>query len=263
MKAYLAILSSRFLALLQYRAAAIAGVGTQLFFGLVRVMIFDGFYRSSSGPQPMNYDQVVTYIWLGQAMLALTLLAVDNDVAVMIRTGNVAYEMTRPVDLYAFWFARALSGRAAPLVMRAIPIFIIAGLFLGLQPPVSLRAGLMFTVSAFGGLLMASSLVALTTISLLWTISGEGLNRLALPLIFFFSGIGIPLPFFPDWSQPLVAALPFRGLIDTPFRIYLGHLSGQAATAAVLHQLAWIMALVIIGRVILARGLRKLVVQGG
>jgi len=263
MKAYLAILSSRFLALLQYRAAAIAGVGTQLFFGLVRVMIFDGFYRSSSGPQPMTYDQVVTYIWLGQAMLALTLLAVDNDVAVMIRTGNVAYEMTRPVDLYAFWFARALSERAAPLVMRAIPIFIIAGLFLGLQPPVSLRAGLMFIVSAFGGLLMASSLVALTTISLLWTISGEGLNRLALPLIFFFSGIGIPLPFFPDWSQPLVAALPFRGLIDTPFRIYLGQLSGQAATAAVLHQLAWIMALVIIGRVILARGLRKLVVQGG
>ena len=81
MKAYLAILSSRFLALLQYRAAAVAGVCTQLFFGLVRVMIFDGFYRSSSGPQPMTYDQVVTYIWLGQAMLALTLLAVDNDVA--------------------------------------------------------------------------------------------------------------------------------------------------------------------------------------
>jgi ABC-2 type transport system permease protein len=75
------------------------------------------------------------------------------------------YEMTRPVDLYAFWFARALSGRAAPLVMRAIPIFIIAGLFLGLQPPVSLKAGLMFIVSAFGGLLMASSLVALTTIA--------------------------------------------------------------------------------------------------
>ena len=72
MKAYLAILSSRFLALLQYRAAAVAGVCTQLFFGLVRVMIFDGFYRSSSGPQPMTYDQVVTYIWLGQAMLALS-----------------------------------------------------------------------------------------------------------------------------------------------------------------------------------------------
>jgi hypothetical protein len=31
----------------------------------------------------------------------------------------------------------------------------------------------------------------------------------------------------------------------------------------VLSQLAWIMALVIIGRVILARGLRKLVIQGG
>ena len=100
MKAYRAILVSRFLTLLQYRAAAMAGVGTQLFFGLVRVMIYDGFYRSSSTPQPMTSEQVITYIWLGQAVLMLVMLDVDREIAAMIRTGNVAYEMTRPLDLY-------------------------------------------------------------------------------------------------------------------------------------------------------------------
>jgi ABC-2 type transport system permease protein len=263
MKAYLAVLSSRFRTLLQYRAAAFAGVGTQLFFGVVRMMIFDAFYRSSAVVQPMTREQVITYIWLGQAMLLLTLQSVDNDVATMIRTGNVAYELTRPLDLYSLWFARAFSGRAAPLVMRAVPIFVIAGLFLGLQAPHSLAAGALFAVSAFGGLLLAASMVALITISMLWTISGEGVSRLAPALIFFFSGIAIPLPLFPDWMQWLIAALPFRGLIDTPFRIYLGHLSGTAALAALLHQLLWIAALAIIGRAMLARGLHRLVVQGG
>src|SRR5215470_10102892 len=199
MKAYLAILSSRFLALLQYRAAAIAGVGTQLFFGLVRVMIFDGFYRSSSSPQPMTVDQVVTYIWLGQAMLLLAMFDVDKDVAAMIRTGNVAYEMTRPLDLYTVWFTRALSGRAAPLLMRSIPIFIVSGLFLGLKAPASLSAGFLFVLSTCAGLVLAASLVALLTAGLFWTISGEGLNRLAVPAIFFLSGIVIPLPLFPSW----------------------------------------------------------------
>jgi ABC-2 type transport system permease protein len=263
MRAYLAILSSRFRTLLQYRAAALAGAGTQIFFGLVRVMIFDAFYSSSSGPQPMTHAEVISYIWLGQALLVLTMLAADTDVAAMIRSGSVAYEMTRPVDLYALWFARAFSGRAAPMTMRAIPIVVIAMPFFGLQAPASLEAGALFIVSVLGALLMASSIVALLTISMLWTISGEGISRLAPALIFFFSGIVIPLPLFPDWMQPFVAALPIRGLLDTPLRIYTAHLAGADAAAALMHQFAWVFALVIAGRALLARGLRNLVVQGG
>ena len=42
------VVSARFRVLLQYRAAAIAGLGTQIFFGLVLVMIYEAFYRSST-----------------------------------------------------------------------------------------------------------------------------------------------------------------------------------------------------------------------
>jgi ABC-2 type transport system permease protein len=262
-KPYVAILRSRFLTLLQYRAAALAGIGTQLFFGFVRVMIYDGFYRSSSGPHPLTLDQVTTYIWLGQAMLLLAMLDVDKDVAAMIRTGNIAYEMTRPLDLYNLWFARAVSGRAAPLSMRAIPIFVVAGLFLELQKPSSAGAAALFAVSLVGALLLAASLVVLMTISLLWTVSGEGIYRLASPLIFFFSGLVIPLPMFPDWMQQWIAVLPFRALIDTPFRFYLGSFNTTAAVMALLHQYVWIVTLVLLGRLILTRGLRLLAVQGG
>jgi ABC-2 type transport system permease protein len=263
MKAYRAIFVSRFLSLLQYRSAALAGIATQLFFGLVRVMIYDGFYRSSLSPQPMTVDQVVTYIWLGQAMLLLVLLDVDKDIAAMIRTGNVAYEMTRPLDLYSVWFTRALSGRAAPLLMRSVPIFVIAGAFLGLRRPASLWAGTLFLFSSLAGLLLAASFVALMTVCMFWTISGEGINRLAAPAIFFFSGIVIPLPLFPDWMQRLTSVLPFRGLIDTPFRIYMGVLTGPTAVGALLHQLAWAIVFILLGRMILLRGVKRLVVQGG
>ena len=43
---------------------------------------------------------MVTYVWLGQAFLLLTMLTIDGDLHAMIRTGNVAYELLRPVDLY-------------------------------------------------------------------------------------------------------------------------------------------------------------------
>jgi ABC-2 type transport system permease protein len=263
MKPYLAILSSRFRMLLQYRTAAIAGVGTQLFFGIVRMMIYDAFYGSNKSVQPMSHGQVITYIWLGQAMLLLAMLDVDRDVATMVRTGSVAYELIRPVDLYGLWFSRAFSGRAAPLIMRSIPIFVIASLFFGLGAPASATAAALFLISSVGGLALAAAITTLITISMLWTVSGDGIGRLAPPLVFFFSGIGVPLPLFPDWLQRLIAILPFRGLIDTPFRIYLGHLAGVQAMMALAQQGLWIAVLMLAGRLSLQRGVSRLVVQGG
>jgi ABC-2 type transport system permease protein len=100
-------------------------------------------------------------------------------------------------------------------------------------------------------------------VSLLWTISGEGMARVVPSLVIVFSGMVVPLPLFPAWSQPLLAALPFRGLADVPFRIYSGHIPLADAPAAILLSLVWAGALIAIGRLLLARGFRRVVVQGG
>jgi ABC-2 type transport system permease protein len=263
MRPYLAILDSRFRMLLQYRAVALAGVGTQLFFGLIRVMIFDAFYQSSAIPQPLTCAQTTTYIWLGQAMLLMVMFGPESELATMIQSGAVAYEMTRPLDLYTFWFSRCLASRAAPLALRAIPILLIAGLFFHLQLPASFSAAGLFLLSLAIGLLLSAALVTLITLSLLWTVSGQGAASLAPPLIFIASGMIVPLPLLPNWLQPLFDLLPFRGLIDTPFRLYLGNLTGSVAALAIIQQLLWLAILVFLGRFILNRGLRRLVVQGG
>jgi len=96
-KAYWAILSAAFRMHLQYRAAALAGFGTQLFWGLIRVMIFGAFYRSSASPQPMSYPQTVTYLWLTQAMLLLLPMRPNPEIRAMIQlqalTQNIRYRI--------------------------------------------------------------------------------------------------------------------------------------------------------------------------
>ena len=95
MSAYLAVFQMRFLALLQYRAAAFAGFLTQVFWGFVRVMVLTAFYRSSAGPQPMELPDVVTYVWLGQALLMLLPFRPEPETQEMVRSGNVAYELLK------------------------------------------------------------------------------------------------------------------------------------------------------------------------
>ena len=97
MTAHLALMSARFRMLLQYRAAAMAGMSTQLFWGLIRVMIFEAFYRSSVAIHPMSYPEVVNYVWLGQAMFALLPWWMDAEIRNMVRSGTVVYELVRTV----------------------------------------------------------------------------------------------------------------------------------------------------------------------
>ena len=68
MRPYLAILTARLRTLLQYRGAAIGGIGTQLFFGLVRIMILEGFYREATRPVAFTFAQAVGYVWLGWSL---------------------------------------------------------------------------------------------------------------------------------------------------------------------------------------------------
>ncbi|HZO90201.1 MAG TPA: ABC-2 family transporter protein [Chthonomonadaceae bacterium] len=263
MSAYMAILSARFRMLLQYRAAAFAGFATQLFWGLIRVMIFEAFYRSTTQPQPMQFSQVVTYVWLSQALLGMIPWNVDSEVRGMIRTGTVVYELARPLDLYALWYTRAIAQRSAPTVLRAIPMFIVAGLLLGMQPPPSPASAAAWVVATVGALLLSAALTTLMTLSLLWTISGEGIVRLMAALVTIFSGLVLPLPLFPNWAQPVLNFLPFRGIIDAPLRVYMGHIPPAQIGAVLAHQIGWTLALALLERALLARGTRRLVVQGG
>jgi ABC-2 type transport system permease protein len=263
MKPYAAMLSARFRMLLQYRAAALAGFGCQLFFGWVILMGYRGFYAATDVPQPMTLAEVTSYIWLGQAMLGLFPWGADPDMRLMMRQGSVAYELLRPVDVYWLWYSRAIAQRVAPTLLRSVPMFIVAYLFLGLQAPASTASALAWVLATVGAVLLAATVATLLGISLMWTISGDGVNTIVPAMLLVFSGMLVPLPLMPEWAQAILNVLPFRGIVDIPFRLYLGHIPLSHLWAMLLHQFVWITILVALSRWVLYRGLRRLVIQGG
>jgi len=261
---YLAIFGARFRALLQYRTAAVAAVLTQLFWGLLRVMIFTAFYAASTAADlPMTLAEVVTYLWLTQALLRLLPWQPDVEVEQLIRDGNVAYELMRPVDVYGLWFARAVALRSAPVLLRCLPMLVPAVLLFDMGPPASLGAAIGFVLSAFAAVGLSAAITTLLSVAMLVTISSRGVHVLTTSAVNLMSGAIVPLSLLPAWLQPAIAVLPFRGLLDTPLRLYLGHLPLHAAPMAIGHQLLWTLALMLVGRMLLQRALRHVVVQGG
>ncbi len=271
MRPYLAVLSARFRVLLQYRAAALAGFATQLFWGAVRLMILGAFFEGNHAASPMSFAQIAAYVWLGQALLGLLPWNVDAELQEKMTTGAVAYELLRPLDLYAFWYARTVALRTATTFMRMIPMIVVAGFVLpliglhawALPPPASGLAAMYFVMSLGATVMLAAAITNLMHIALIWTLSGRGFNTLMVGVVTIFSGLVVPLPLFPDWLQPLLYWQPFRGLADVPFRIYSGNIQPHAALFEIALQCAWATVIGAGGYALMAGAKSHIVVQGG
>jgi ABC-2 type transport system permease protein len=270
MRPYAAVFRARFQLLLQYRAAALAGFGTQCWWGAVKVMVFAAFL---SGPvaSPMTLRQTVDYIWLGQALLMMLPWSADTELARMVRSGDIGYERLRPLDTYAYWYARAVARRTATPLLRAIPMVLAAGVLLpafglgrwGLAAPNGWTAAALFAISLVLVIALASAFSTILDLLVVLTLSERGVNTFVAPLSIVLSGSLIPLPLLPDWLQPVMRHQPFAGLLDFPLRIYSGHLTGEAALTALAWQAVWVLVLIVLGRTVTTRVMAKLQVQGG
>ena len=267
MRKYLSFFRIRFVAGLQYRAAAWAGVATQFAWGGLTILMFRAFYQSGENSFPMEFADLSTYIWLQQALLAMYMLwFFDNEIFETITEGSIAYELCRPCDLYTMWFVKNMAIRLSRAVLRCLPILLVAVCLpqpYGMSAPADPGAAVLSLISMAVGFLVLIALSMLVYISAFYTISPMGIRILASSLTEFFAGAVIPIPFFPAWVQNIMNALPFSAMQSTPFLIYTGYLQGAQVWQGLAVQLIWLVALAAVGKWLMSRALKRVVVQGG
>lgn len=267
MKACFTFFRMRLINGLQYRTAAWAGIITQFFWGFMEILLYRAFYEATPDRFPMAFDQLISYIWLRQGLLALlNTWTFENELFAMILDGNVAYELCRPASLYGMWFSRTLALRLSRVILRCIPLFVITALLptpWGLNAPASPVAFACFVVSLALAACVGVAFCLILYFSCFYTLSSEGVRQILLPVAELLSGGLIPLPFLPQWLERLSFFSPFGAMANAPLRIYSGNLAGKAMVEMLGLQVFWLLVLGAAGYLLQRRGMRKLCVQGG
>lgn len=267
MMKYLSFFRIRFLYNLQYRTAAVSGIATQFFWGFMEIMMFQAFYRADPEAFPMTIEQVTAYVWLQQAFLALFMVwFYENELFDSVRSGNIAYELCRPADIYTMWFVRSAAARTAKAFLRCAPIVLVAFFLpenMRLVLPSSLETMLLFLLSMAFALLVIVAYSMIVYSAAFYTYNIQGVRMVAQCVAEFFTGSVIPIPFMPDSWQRWMNLLPFASMQNVPLRVYSGNISGRELVSAFGLQLFWIVVLVAIGKAMMYRGMQKVVIQGG
>lgn len=245
-----------------YPAATWAGAFTNTIFGFMQAYVLLAVYRHRADVGGYDAADAVTYVWLGQALIMTVYMFGWRELALRIKDGSIAVDLARPLDPQRYWLAYDLGRAPYHFLYRGVPPFVVGALVFDLRAPNALDAAA-FAVSIAFAVVVSLGFRFLYNSAAFWLIDYRGVVTLAIVVSLFFSGMILPLAFFPDWLRAIAHALPFASMLQVPIDVYLGKHHGLALPGVLALQAAWALALLGLGRIVLSAGRRKLVIQGG
>lgn len=248
---------------LTYRAAAWAGLVTNVFFGYLRVMVLLALMGTRPEVAGVSVRDAITYAALTQGIIAFLSIFGWYDLMNSVHTGQISGDLLKPFGLFRYWLAVDLGRALVALLLRGVTIMLIFALFTPLSHPQSLLQWLALIASLGLAWYISFAWRFIVNLTAFWSPNALGFGRFAFGLVWILSGFFLPLRFYPDWFIALCNATPFPSLVNSVVEIYLGLAQGWDAAALLLQQLFWALALYAIARLTLRAGVRRLVIQGG
>ncbi|MFF6998469.1 ABC transporter permease [Streptomyces sp. NPDC008313] len=260
---YAAVAAGGFRRYATYRTATAAGLFTNTVFGLILAYTYLALWDEK--PHLGGYDQTqaLTFVWLSQALLMTVAVmggGFEDELIERIRTGDIAIDLYRPVDLQLWWLAGDLGRALFHLLGRGLVPMAFGAVFFRLALPVSPLTWLAFLVALVLGVVVSFAIRYLVALSAFWLLDGAGAAQIAWLAGIFCSGMLLPLHVFPGVLGEIVRALPWSSLIQAPADILLGR-GDPLGTYA--FQGAWAVGLLTAGRLLQSTATRRVVVQGG
>jgi len=227
-------------------------------------LLWRALFRQDPHAFPVSGRSMVTYAVTG-VLMGQVLTWWDGPHFYLwerVREGTIATELVRPVYFPFHVFARTLGQSLATAATIVVPVAVVAFPLLGLALPPGAAATGWFIASVALSYLILFGLNFLVGTLTFVTLTLRGLQHAYHGVITLFSGLWIPLWFYPHWLRPVAEALPFQGIFFTPLSIYVGNLGSGAATA-VGRQAVWASILLAGAAGAWTVTQRRLVVQGG
>jgi ABC-2 type transport system permease protein len=246
-----------------YPAATVAGVWTNTIFGFIQTYVLLALYENRSEIGGYDPSDSVTYVWFAQAMLMTVYAFGWTEVALRIRSGDVAADLARPLDPLRYWLAFDFGRAVYHLAFRGIPPFLVGMLVFDVRLPESPATWLWVAASLGLAIVVSFAYRFLYNLAAFWLLDYRGVVIVAISVSLLFSGFIVPLPFFPDWLEAVARVLPFAAMVQIPIDVFLEQVTGAEVAASLAFQAAWAAILLGLARLTLGTAIRRVVIQGG
>jgi len=263
MSKYIEMIRIRFLMMLAYRTNYYSGILVYSINIGAYYFLWTAIYGGKQSIEGLSVTQMVTYIAVAWMARAFYFNNIDREIAQDIRDGKVAVELIRPYNYLTMKGMAGLGEGMFRLLFFSLPGMVIVSLIFPLDFSGSLATWGFFVLSTLLSFIVNSEINLLAGLMTFFIFNIAGLLRAKRVIIDLFSGLLLPISFYPGCAQQIMGFLPFQAISYIPSMIFTEGLTGSAMYNALLLQLIWAAVLLLPIQVIWVVARRKLVVQGG
>jgi ABC-2 type transport system permease protein len=260
---YLEMIRIRFLMMLAYRTNYYTGI---LIYSInigAYYFLWSAIYGSKENIVGLSVTQMTTYVAVSWMARAFYFNNLDREMALEIMEGKVAIELIRPYNYLGMKTMQGLGEGIFRLFFFSAPGMIIVYFIFPIQFAWEPSVWGLFAISILLSFLINTELNLLTGITTFFLFNNSGLIRAKRVVIDLFSGLLLPISFFPGWAQEVMKFLPFQGISYFPSMIVTKGFSHPQAVEAIFQQLIWVIILFFPIQLLWYLAKKQLIIQGG
>ncbi|OXS79945.1 ABC transporter permease [Domibacillus enclensis] len=260
---YIEMIRIRFLMMLAYRTNYYSGI---LIYSInigAYYFLWNAIYGDKSSIEGMTAIQMTSYISIAWMARAFYFNNIDREIAQEIKEGKVAVEFIRPYNYLLMKTMQGLGEGIFRFSFFSAPGMIIVALIFPIAFSSNPLTWLLFGLALVFSFLINMQINLLTGILTFFFYNNTGLIRAKRVVIDLFSGLLLPISFFPGWAQQVMGFLPFQGISYVPSMIFTESFTYSETMNAMLYQVVWVLILIIPIQLIWLVAKKQLVVQGG
>ncbi|MBD8500824.1 ABC transporter permease [Paenibacillus arenosi] len=261
--AYLDLIRMRFLMMLAYRVNYYSGILIYTLNIGVYYFTWQAIYGSQETLAGFTVEQMTTYIAVSWMARAFYFNNLDQEISREIRDGSVAIQFIRPYNYILVKMMQGFGEGIFRLLLFMGPGMILACILFPVQLPTDPKLWLVFAWMLFMSFLINSQINIITGLTAFFIENNQGMMRLKRVIVDLFSGVIVPISFFPGWLITLNEWLPFQAITYLPSSVFTGRIPDGELLGVLAIQLIWFAVLIVPIMLLWRAARQRLFVQGG
>lgn len=252
---------------LTYRSDFLLATFLRLLPMVTTILLWTAVYRGSNQTElsGFNLQEMIAYLLLVHiSRMFSSMPGLAGGIALDIREGTLKKYLLQPIDMLHYLVTYRVAHKFAYIATSFLPY---AALFIACHNYFTHLPDLMTFIAYFVSLLLAFLVgfyfEACIGMVGFWLLEVTSLLYIVNTLNYFVSGHMFPIDLLPNDLVRILKLLPFQYMAYFPAAVFLGKVQGNALWQGLLAELAWVVILFVLARLLFRIGLRRYSAYGG
>jgi ABC-2 type transport system permease protein len=264
---YLNIFRVSLIERMAYRGDFLLGTVLRFFPVVTTILLWQAVFEGTSRKEVAGFNEreMISYLLLIHiSRMFSSMPGLAGGIARDVREGTLKKYLIQPLDMIGYLLAYRAAHKVAYITTSFLPyaalFFLCRGFFDGLPGPATFAG---YVAALLLGFLIGFLFDTALGMVGFWFLDVSSLLWVVTTLNYFISGQMFPLDLLPPFWVALLKALPFQYLAYFPAVVFLGKVEGPELARQLLIEAAWVVVLLVLARLLYARGLRRYSAYGG